>query len=131
MSGAWSIPTTIEFRGAQLSSVRFPSQKAVLFDRTGAGGGGAWRSVFSPDARALSLAADGSVRSETTRNVNPGWVPTSPTSAAHTWVSYSPALWEPRRFPTGVSQYPAYYRYTRGGPAGRDFGGPEVDTGQP
>jgi hypothetical protein len=45
-------------------------------------------------------------------------------------MTHSPTIWEPPRPPGASGIVDGRIRWTRGGIAGRDFGGPEVDTGQ-
>jgi len=79
---------------------------------------------FSDDARQPVLAFDGSVRVLATADSNPGFRPREPASPEPTTI---------RHVVPGVEvlEYTGYYRWTRGGLRGIDFGGKEVNTGQP
>ena len=66
-----------------------------------------------------------------TRSANPGWHPFRPASAISTLFFYAPDTWEPPTTDGSFSEtVTGYYRWTRGGIMGRDFDGPEIDTGQ-
>lgn len=87
-----------------------------------------------PNAIVPLLMWDGSVGARRTSDANRGFVPTTPTQATATQYVYAPLLlgFEP---PTasGATTDPVigYYRWTRGGLKGVDFGGKEINTGQP
>ena len=59
-----------------------------------------------------------------------GFRPNQPTAPLATQFSYSPLWFEPPAIPNGGIMF-GRYRWTRGGLTGRDFGAPEVCTGQP
>jgi prepilin-type N-terminal cleavage/methylation domain-containing protein len=86
------------------------------------------------DARQPLLFFDGSVRTEITDDSNEGWNPTKPTAVGApggvTRMRYDPSPWEGSKPLGAESLVIGHYRWTRGGLAGVDFGGSEVDTGQ-
>ncbi len=63
---------------------------------------------------------------------NAGWDPHRERLGTPTIVRYVPAEWEPATL-SGASSDRVFgmIRWTRGGVQGRDFGGDEIDTGQP
>jgi hypothetical protein len=123
----FTIPADAMFEGARHSDIHFPSQKALVFDREQRIGE---RQFFLQEqANALVMTADGAVAMRRTAESNPGWVPSAPAIARPSKLRYAPAAWDPQAG-DGALLF-GHYRWTRGGPAGRDFGGPEIDTGQP
>jgi prepilin-type N-terminal cleavage/methylation domain-containing protein len=82
------------------------------------------------DAKVPILMFDLSATVRLTDDSNLGWQPNSPTSATPTRYQFlAGSQWEPQaRAPATVD---GYFRWTRGGLRGVDFGGTEVDTGQP
>ena len=124
-----SFPGRTKLGGNRMADVTFPAQKVHLHD--------AEQRHFSKRnlwfgevmSRQPLLTFDGSVSVVITDDVNPGWVPYAPTSAAPTMINYAPRTWEAPVFTT-PARYPGYYRWTRGGLQGVDFAGTEVDTGQ-
>jgi len=73
---------------------------------------------FQPNARQPILFFDGSVSVRDTEDANPGFQPLDPSSPDPTLISYS------------NDSFPGYYRWTRGGLRGIDYGGSEIGTGQ-
>ena len=79
---------------------------------------------FNDDARQPVLAFDASVTVRNTSESNPGFRPKSPASPEPTTIrNIIPGV--------GSREYTGYYRWTRGGLRGIDFGGSEINTGQP
>lgn len=122
-----------QFGPLRLSDAELPSQKVHVYDpeqRIGSRGSGRW--CEAPGSTALSLMADGSARSIAAHEANFGWLPNDPLSSARLRYIHEP---RPYEAPTSTGDprelIEARYRWTRGGIAGRDVGGPEVDTGQP
>ena len=89
--------------------------------------------LYYPDdeARVTALFYDGSVNIVRTKEANVGWRPGFQTSRAFTTMTYIPSPWEPQVTPDNPRGYTGYFRWTRGGLKGIDFGGPEISTGQP
>jgi len=88
-------------------------------------------------ARQPLLMFDGSVGVRVTADANPGWKPQDPSDPCPTKSLYKPASWEPPI--TGNTNiggggnfdiFHGFYRWTRLGLRGIDFGGGEPDTGQ-
>ncbi len=114
------------------TEVSFPSGKAHMFDsydrhfsgdRVSAGSGEGYF-FFNDDARQPVLAFDASVTVRSTSESNPGFRPKSPASPEPTTIrNIIPGA--------GFREYTGYYRWTRGGLRGIDFGGSEINTGQP
>jgi len=103
--------------------VAFPSSKAYMFDtfdRHFAREPDTF--YFEPEASQPILFFDGSVSVKATKDANPGFQPLNPTSPDPSLVKKSFRATE---------TFPGYYRWTRDGLRGRDFGGGEVGTGQP
>jgi len=110
-----------------ITDVNFPSQKVWIFDlfdrhsykRT------LWHAYA--DAAQPLLFFDGAVSIRKTRDSNKGWNPNSPTSTAATVYQYMPTPMEPRTLSGAAADLVSgYYRWTRGGIRGIDYGGGEV-----
>lgn len=111
-----------------VSDIRFPSQKAHIYDREQRHFGNRYYFGFA-QSRVLVLAADGSVVVRVAGKCNPGVSPAQPTSLASIQYTYSADIGEPPApggSPSGTVQ--GYLRWTRGGLEGRDFDGTEIDT---
>jgi hypothetical protein len=111
----------------RVDEVMFPSQKMWLFDLFD-------RHQFKrviyhayPVASQPLLAFDGSVTVRRTRDCNLGWNPLTPNSAAPTIYSYAPTspLDPPTLSGAAADQVFGYYRWTRKGLGGVDWGGKE------
>ena len=122
----WIVPYNAGLGRRRVDDVRFPSDKAFLYD-THARHTGPRQLFFGyEDARVPVLTVGGNVVLSRTRDANPGWNPLSPVYGA-TFMRYSPEPWEPGTRSGGSSDVVrAYYRFTSMGLAGRDFGGPEI-----
>ncbi len=114
------------FGNRSISDVFFPSQKVWLFDlfdrhmyrRT------IWHS-YDVAAQPL-LFFDGSVNIKKTRDANRGWNQSAPASQFPTQYLYWPTSFEPRTLSGAVSESVfGYFRWTRAGLKGVDFGGGE------
>lgn len=122
-------PTTTRLRQRRVDQVSFPSQKAVwfdLFDRHSSG----QRQFFAFRNAAQPVACfDGSVNWRRTQDANPGW-DNRPgaqfNSDSPAMVRYLPLTAGDPPEPEGNAPVPQYYRWTRGGLKGIDFGGAEV-----
>ncbi len=127
----WFVPSQAVLAQAEVSGVAFPSSKVHVHD-VGQRHFGRDVYFFLPEARVPCLFVDGSVAVKASGDANPGWQPNNPTSGEPSVFNYSPDVWEP---PTTnglpLEQVTGRYRWTRAGILGRDFGGPEVCTGQP
>jgi type II secretory pathway pseudopilin PulG len=115
------VPSGLETYAFATSLAGFPSQKVHLFEaavyHTEEGSGPACdtpRPFIYPDARVAMLFVDGHTSWHKTGDANPGWRPNHPEDPDPTYISVD------------GGSYPGVYRWTRGGVAGRDYGGPEV-----
>jgi prepilin-type N-terminal cleavage/methylation domain-containing protein len=108
----------------KLTEVTFPSSKVFMLDSYDRHSSRESKYYFDATARQPLLMFDGSVSVRSTADANKGFRPLDPTS---------PEPSELRIIIPGVSSesYPGYFRWTRGGLRGIDFGGKEVFTGQP
>jgi len=75
---------------------------------------------FQPNARQPILFFDGSVSVRDTNDANEGFRPRDPSNPEPTLIKIS----------FSGESYPGYYRWTRGGLRGLDYGGGEINTGQ-
>jgi hypothetical protein len=119
------------FGNLKYADVAFPSQKVHMHDSQDRHY--ATRDSFYayPDAKQPILFFDASVRSMRTRDANDGWNPQVPTADFYE-ISYAPESWEPpTRSGNEIERVRAYYRWTRGGLKGVDFGGRAVNSGNP
>jgi prepilin-type N-terminal cleavage/methylation domain-containing protein len=110
-----------------IADVNFPSSKVWIFDlydrhsykRT------IWHAY--PDASQPLLFFDGAVSMRKTRDSSKGWNPGTPTSPNPTVYEYHPTPAEPPTLNGAVSELvTGYFRWTRAGLRGKDFGGGEV-----
>jgi len=110
----------------RIDQVGFPSSKVSMYDEEDRHTNENEQIYFAePTARSTTLMFDGSVSRRLTSDSNPGFQPRNPTSIEPTRM---------RRFLGGGIPQPEYdgvYRWTRGGLRGIDFGGGEINTGQP
>ncbi len=107
----------------KFTQVTFPSSKAYMFDELDRHYSDLPDTLFFlPNARQPILFFDGSVSVQNTIDANQGFQPLNPTKAEPTLIKVSTQSPE---------TFPGYYRWTRGGLRGIDFGGNEVSTGQP
>ncbi|MEO1008429.1 MAG: prepilin-type N-terminal cleavage/methylation domain-containing protein [Planctomycetota bacterium] len=114
--------------GLRISNVAAPSQKVFMHDSVDRYSRDELYYAF-PDARAVVLMFDYSAGQRLTADSNKGWDPRDPDSSDPTTATYSPDRWEPQS--RSGETFEGYYRWTRGGLLGIDFGGTEIDTGQP
>lgn len=126
--GTYTIGELARITQRRLADFAFPAQKV----HTHAGEQFAPQRIYfgDPAAQVPMLMADGSAAVNRTADANLGWDPLVPRRLetymryrydARTWEAPAPSF-EPGAL------IPGRYRFTRGGPAGRDFGGPEIDT---
>jgi len=113
----------------KITAVDAPSQKVFMSDSQDRYSKQELFYAF-PDAKNLILMYDLSASQRVTADANPGWDPRVPGSATPMRFDYVPSeQWEPQ---TRVGEtVDGYYRWTRGGLKGVDYGGTEIDTGQP
>jgi hypothetical protein len=131
------VPQTAIYGPGRLSDVAFPVHKVALHDVWSRHSGYPVPLYNDPAARLPLLHLDGHARVRHTSNANPGWQPNMPMSQNPTVF---PSMWRISECIPGIPGMPAQivpgqpapgvYRWTRGGLAGRDFGGAEINTGQ-
>jgi prepilin-type N-terminal cleavage/methylation domain-containing protein len=117
----------------RMAEVVFPSQKVAAFDfhdRHSSKVG-----IYHAYERAVSpqLFFDGSVLARRTVDCNPGFNPDAPFNPQPTLYQYAPAIlnFEPPTLNGQPSELVrGYYRWTRGGLRGADYGSHEINTGQ-
>ena len=113
--------------GKLLAQVRYPAAKAMMWEGTARHFGPKHQYHAYKEARVPILFADGSVSAKATTDANPGWHPLVPDDPRTTIYYYAPSAWEaPTLSGKDRERVTGYYRWTRRGLAGRDFGGPEV-----
>jgi len=108
----------------RFTNVRFPSSKAYMFDTYDRHFSDQPDTLYNePGTKQPILFFDGSVSVRATQDANKGFRPLDPSNPEPSMINIvlrgTPEL------------YPGYYRWTRGGLGGIDFGGHEVNTGQP
>ncbi|MEQ8770405.1 MAG: hypothetical protein RIB60_07845 [Phycisphaerales bacterium] len=112
--------------GRRRIEVAFPSNKVQMFeeyDRFSDSVGIAW--VF-PEAQCNLLFFDGSVSARASANANPGWNPVTPDELwRQRWRSLD--LFPTRYRGDHTDRWFQYFRWTREGLRGLDFGGGEIN----
>jgi len=124
----WSLPPDSDLEAVALTDVNWPAQKVMAHDQEQREPGPGALYCVDRSARSAILLADGSAGLKDASDSNLGWQPDSPTSLSPTRFRYEPAPWEAQSGAGAIMT--GHYRWTRGGIEGRDFGGPEIDTGQ-
>jgi len=111
-----------------LSEIRFPSQKAMLYETNQRFFGQRELFFMYPEVRVPVLTADGSASVRSILYANQGFNPAAPFSSTPTRVAYTPdTTWESPTRSGATSEFVnGVIRWTRSGLRGRDFGGPEV-----
>lgn len=114
----------------RVTEVNFPAQKVFMFefhDRHSTNEG-----IFFgyPEAQSTLMFFDGSARALKTSDSNPGFKPNSPKVEAFSDATYKPAEFESPVRGNPAKRVGMWYRFTRGGLRGLDFGGKEINTGQ-
>ena len=134
------VPGNADLGATNASDVTFPAQKVLMHDDVARYFGKFQYFYGYEEARLPTLMFDASVNVRPNIDANMGWDPHSPRTAgdAVDWFDYAMGLrpaeqWEP---PTRNGAFldpnvKGYYHWTRGGLRGLDFGGSEIDTGQP
>ncbi|MFG0327703.1 MAG: type II secretion system protein [Phycisphaerales bacterium JB037] len=136
--GFYYTDSRVAYGNQRLSTVVFPSQKVMMADSHGRHKSNIQLYYGYRDSTQPLLYYDSSVRESATKDSNRGWEPASKTSRSPHRFSYAPSLWEP---PLRDGSWPdlggsggdpvfGWYRYTRLGLKGIDFGAREVDSGQ-
>ncbi|MBX3387315.1 MAG: type II secretion system protein [Phycisphaeraceae bacterium] len=113
------------------SQVTFAAQKVMLHEGHARHEGRRQRYFASDGASVNLLFFDSSVAYKSNKQANRGWDPKSPQGGPYAF-SYKPDKWEaPTRTGAPTETVFGFYRYTRGGLQGVDFGSREIFTGQP
>ena len=119
--------------GRKLADVSQPSAKIVLMDEIDRHCGLKEMYYSNLNARNTLAFFDGSAGTKKTRDANQGMKPNDVTNPQPTFMMYDPgtlgAWWPPTSTGQPTETVTAYYRYTRGGLRGVDFGGGEVRAG--
>jgi prepilin-type N-terminal cleavage/methylation domain-containing protein len=125
------IPGASRFKTMLLTDVAHPGAKVHLHDSHDRHFS-ARPAYFGLEGSRLPLAFfDASVSVERTADANPGWRPSAPKFLCMNFF-YAPNAWEPPTIGGDATEMvKGYYRWTRGGLRGIDFGGMPLDTGQP
>ena len=134
---------SVHLGGRRTTEVAFPSQKVAYFefhDRHSFAGDGIF--YAAPAANCTVLMFDGSAGRRATADANRGFKPNEPNRTTITQFTYDPKIlgieptvtskWGVDKWAVvrnDVTDLPGYYRWTRGGLAGIDFGGSEIRTG--
>ncbi|MFG0284349.1 MAG: type II secretion system protein [Phycisphaerales bacterium JB039] len=128
---SYSVPGGVQLGDRKLSDVGFPGNKVHVHDSAQRHTGNQGPQYYAyPTSRVTLLFWDASSRMEVTADGNKGWQPNSPASPTPTKYTYDPSLWEGPAPDPSEATVEGYYRWTRGGLAGVDFGASEIDTGQ-
>jgi prepilin-type N-terminal cleavage/methylation domain-containing protein len=138
MGGVWNgyvlpQPQRSNLGNRKIADVANPSNKVLMFDEFDRHFSIKKTLYFAqPNARQPLLTYDGGVNVHFTRNANPGADPNSLNAnnppPCNYW--YIPAAWDPPALSSSGSDQIAksFYKWTRGGIRGIDFGGTEVRT---
>ncbi len=125
------VPAAASLGNIKLSMAAYPSEKLHMHDQNQRHFGRQQMYFGVTQARQPLLAMDTSVNVRITGDTNQGWQPNAPTSPNPTLYNYQPDVWEaPTTTGLPTEQVKGYYRWTRGGIFGVDWGGTEIDTGQ-
>ena len=116
------------FGRRKLLEVTFPSSKVYMFEFHDRHSSAEGQFSLFDDSKPGLLFFDGSVRVYTTGDANPGFNPNSPKAPTWTWMKYKPLPFEPQTRANETAK--GYFRWTRGGLRGIDYGGREINTGQ-
>ncbi|MFI4897144.1 MAG: type II secretion system protein [Phycisphaerales bacterium JB059] len=111
--------------------VAFPAQKVHVFEAHDRHSDSKGLSFLYPDAKCSVLMFDASAGARATQDANLGFNPNDPTSEEPYMQRYIPISTDPQVSGDPDELYAARYLLTRGGLKGVDYGGSEVNTGQP
>ncbi len=130
------IPGGAILGGQKFSEVTFPAGKVMVFDGVERHFGKRQSWYAYDDLRVPLTFMDSSVRVVAMKDCNQGWRPNYPRNKNAQTVTYNspatgPNAWlpAPRKFGSDICK--GWFAWTRGGLHGLDFGGSEIDTGQP
>jgi len=119
------------FGERQIREVDFPSGKVQMFDFYDFHSAAKAQFYAYPDAKTNLIFFDGSVRFLTTGDSNKSFPPNNPRSPQTTLMDYRPNdLYEPPTRSGGVADtdLETYFRWTREGLHGLDYGGSEINN---
>jgi len=134
----YAVPDGVSLGPQSMSDVAHPAGKMQHLEPHQRHFGNERQPYFGlEEARIPLLMFDGSVAVRSTANSNPGWDPEEPADRCGEFFLYAPenAPWSPPAV-NGLDGAPnadlveGFYRWTRLGLKGIDFGGAEPDTGQ-
>ncbi|MBL8762666.1 MAG: type II secretion system protein [Phycisphaerae bacterium] len=117
----------------RMNEVTLPSSKVHMFDYFSRHEGKRHLYFAYPEAVVPMLFFDGSSRSNRTGDANKGFRPNNPSSSLPTYFKYRPSILgfePPTKSGAAYDTVTGYYRWTRGGLKGLDYGGSEINTGQ-
>lgn len=132
------VPANARYFDRRLGDVRYAGNKVQIFDTHQRHFGekqyffGLEDGVDSNDApgRVPTLMYDASAGVRAVNDANPGWRPNTPSFPCLTFW-YQPNAWEPATTNGQFQEFcHGFFRWTRGGLIGLDFGGAPIDTGQ-
>ena len=134
--GGYYVPQNCNLGGLRMSDVQFPSGKVMIYDNVQRHFVKRESYYAYPDVKNPNTFMDGSVRVNTMKDCNLGWKPNQPKSPLPSYIIYDAPdsgkfAWMPAPRKTGSDTVPGSFQYTRGGLKGIDFGGTEINTGQP
>lgn len=114
----------------------FPANKVMIYDSVQRHYSKVPSYYAYDDVRTPLLFMDSSVRTMLVKDSNRGWKPANPKGKNPSLINYDapPAgkyAWMPAPRKGNLDIVPGYFAWTRGGIKGIDFGGTEIDTGQP
>jgi hypothetical protein len=125
------VPGTVRVGDLRLDNVAYTASKVHMQDSHQRHFGNERPYYGLEQCRQPLLFFDGSVSIHRTGDGNPGWRPNTPTVPCMTY-NYQPGPYEYPTISGGPTDFvKGYYRWTRGGLKGVDFGGKPLDTGQP
>ena len=125
----YAIGPNVKLGDLRITAVDSPAQKVFMHDNVDRYSKTELYHAF-PDAKSTILMFDLSASVRVTDDCNEGWLPNSPTSPNPTrYVFVGGSQWEPQA--RADSLVTGYYRWSRGGLKAIDYGGTEIDTGQP
>ena len=125
---SYFVPPSVKLGDLRITAVDSPAQKVFMHDNVDRYSKTELYHAF-PDAKCPILMFDLSASVRVTDDSNEGWRPNSPTSESPTTYPFvGGSAWEPQARADSIVT--GYYRWTRGGLKGVDYGGTEIDTGQ-
>ena len=124
-------PGNADLGGRSFNEVSYPSQKVHMFEFHDRHTSSEGLFYAYEQAKSSQLFFDSSVRALATGESNPGFNPNDPTAPTTPCLKYKPLTTDPQPVGDPDRELPVWYRFTRGGLRGVDYGGSEVNTGQP